>query len=71
MLRTIVLICAASTSPADCTPTTALDVLAFPPERAAICGAASQETVARMALRPDPGVSYAKTVCERVREAAR
>ena len=51
MLKTMVLICSMGTDPSACTAETALDVMA---------------TVARTAIAPEMGKSFAKIVCERV-----
>ncbi len=69
MLKTMLLICAMGTDPAACTSDTALDVMIFPLTR--MCGLPQQATVAHTVLAPEAGKSYAKIVCERVREAAR
>ena len=69
MLKTMLLICAMGTDPSACTPETAIDVMVFPPTR--MCGLPQQATVARTAVAPEAGKSFAKIVCERVVEAKR
>ena len=70
MLRTIVLICKLGTDPSACTAETAIDLVAFPPIRAAMCGLPAQATIAGTALKPGPG-EFVKIICERDREGRR
>lgn len=69
MMKTLVLICSMGTDPSACTAETALDVMAFPPSR--MCGLPQEATVARTAIAPEMGKSFAKIVCERIVEAKR
>lgn len=65
MLKTIVLICSLSTSPAECSPANALDVTnQAPTSNPSICGLFGQAGIATTQLRPGPG-QYVMIVCER------
>ena len=67
MLHTIVLICALGTAPQDCSPNTAIDVLRVSPAKnTTMCGFFGQATIAPTAIKPEPGKSYEKIMCERV-----
>ena len=72
MLKTTILVCLwlSVPNPVDCTRDTAVDVMAFPPVRAATCGYDGQSTLAKLAIAPEPGKSYPKIVCEHVHEEA-
>lgn len=59
----MVLICSMGTDPSACTAETALDVMVFSPTR--MCGLPQVATVARTAIAPEMGKSFAKIICER------
>jgi len=65
-----ILLCAASTTHADCDARSAIDVALGPPARSEImCGLGAQEMFARTALQPKDG-QYVKITCVRRRIAA-
>ncbi len=67
MLKTVVLVCALTTPPQNCTRDSALDVL--PGETVAICPMiAGQSRLASTALAPD-ATTYPMIRCERTRSA--
>lgn len=63
--RIIILVCAISTSHADCQRKTAIDVINGPSAKNEIeCGLFGQSTLAFTALTPRVGVEYVKIMCE-------
>ena len=64
MLKTIVLICAASLDHSACTIDNAIDKMSFPPTAGMMCPFAGMATLAGTELKPGPG-EYMKIICER------
>lgn len=64
MLKVLILVCAASVSPADCTPDNALTAAPGPEVSMPwMCGLYGQSQLAQSAIPPDSD-SYEKVVCE-------
>ena len=63
MLKTIVLICAASVEPSSCSTKTAVDIVRLPPVLGVICGMSAPSSLTELELRDG---RYPKIVCERV-----
>jgi hypothetical protein len=66
----LIFLCAASTTPADCDKSSAIDVMLGPEvENEIMCGREAQETLALTAIRPRDG-EYIKISCVRRRPLA-
>jgi hypothetical protein len=63
MILVFALLCAAGISPADCTPTSAIDVVQLPDAtNELMCLQVGMSTVASLAIQPGPG-EYWKFIC--------
>lgn len=66
----LILICSLSTSPSECRPETAIDVVQGPKVQNQMqCGFMGQATIAGTAIAPREGLEYMKIVCRPARQA--
>ena len=71
MFRTVALICSLGSDPSTCTKETALDVVPGPVASMQQCLFGGQTQVATTAIRPEPGKSYMRVLCEPIRTVER